>query len=85
MKTSFNLPGNTMANETGTSEPIQDSELICKITVGFVVQRFLPSGLLHDQEFVAGDDVTYEQDGESMDDPPDFYAPMLMQAELPNK
>ena len=42
--------------------------LIDKITVGFVIQTFdTNTGRYTNQEFVAGDDVQYEQDGESVD------------------
>ncbi len=38
-----------------------------KITTGFVVQTFDDKGNLHHQEFVAGDDVVWEKEGQPID------------------
>jgi len=49
-----------------------------KITVGFVIQNF-EDGKCVSQEFVAGDDVSYEQNGETIDPPTDeTYQPFDM-------
>ena len=47
--------------------------MIKKITVGFVVQQFENDGTFISQEFIAGDQVDYEdEDGESIDIDMDF-------------
>lgn len=61
--------------------------LISKITVGFVIQTFNTNTRQYtNQEFVAGDDVQYEQDGEPVDaklmedgDGNEPYLPFIMQ------
>jgi len=52
--------------------------IINKITVGFVIQKFdTESGKCISQEFVAGDEVSYEtESGKHLDD--DLYQPYDM-------
>lgn len=54
--------------------------MIKKITIGFVVQTFDDQGKCTGQEFVAGDDVTYENSfGDGLDKPDEeFYYPLDM-------
>lgn len=50
-----------------------------KITVGFVVQEFDGNGNCISSEFIAGDEVSWEdQDGEPVIPPQDFYFPFEM-------
>jgi hypothetical protein len=50
-----------------------------KITTGFVIQTFDDNGDCTNQEFVAGDQVEYEDiDGEPFDVPADHYQPFEM-------
>jgi hypothetical protein len=49
-----------------------------KITTGFVIQTFTDDGEFIRQEFIAGDDVQWEdKDGNPIDDE-DFYMPYAM-------
>ena len=54
--------------------------MIRKVIVGFVVQDFNEDGTLISQEFIAGDQVDYEnEEGESVDEPStSLYHPMNM-------
>lgn len=53
--------------------------MIKKVTVGFVVQEFDDSGKFLRQEFVAGDQVDYENEmGEPLEDYPECYFPFEM-------
>lgn len=51
-----------------------------KFIVGFVVQEFNDNGDLVSQEFVGGDDVTYEDENGDIIDPPtnESRFPMMM-------
>ena len=50
-----------------------------KITIGYVVQKFDESGLPISQEFVAGDEVAYEdEDGNTVDVTRESYLPFDM-------
>jgi hypothetical protein len=51
-----------------------------KITTGFVIQEFSDDGKPISQEFIAGDEVDYEnEDGEAIDMPEnDTYLPFEM-------
>lgn len=53
--------------------------MIQKITTGFVVQRFEDDGTFIDQDFVASDDVIYENETGTPIDPVDkAYFPFTM-------
>jgi hypothetical protein len=53
---------------------------IKKFTMGFVVQEFDEDGNLLNQEFIANDEETYEDDEGNIIDPMDeFYHPMNME------
>lgn len=57
-----------------------------KITVGFVIQNYDENGKCIDQEFIAGDDITYEdEDGDVICDPynDERYSIPDDQAEMP--
>lgn len=50
-----------------------------KVTVGFVVQSFKEDGIITSQEFIAGDEVSYEDGyGDSVDIQEKEYVPFHM-------
>lgn len=53
---------------------MKTNKVIKKITVGFVIQEFTNDGKFLKQEFVAGDQVDYEdENGLEIEPQPDLY------------
>ncbi len=61
-------------------KPLQDNLHICKVTVGYVVQTWLKkTGKFLGQNFIYGDDVSYEdENGNAIDDEEPEYQPYDM-------